>query len=198
LTCQILKLRRLCHKVDLQLRDRGYQQTTTCEVRVFFSCSVCLRETRLVLDLTKPFDAAVWALALAAFWDCRRLGELTVPTIEKFDPKYHEGNAPHSRPQRRAAKATTLSLPWTKSTRERGGKLTLTARDGQFCPAGCYFPPRRSAVQGPFKRQILLASSVLPHPHQLTPTTLYWMPPFIRFRPHRLCFMLRGSSLPFT
>ncbi|KAJ7746813.1 hypothetical protein DFH07DRAFT_962892 [Mycena maculata] len=44
---------------------------------------------RAVLDLSKPFDAAVWACATAAFWGCRRLGELTIPSAADFGPKYH-------------------------------------------------------------------------------------------------------------
>jgi hypothetical protein len=31
-------------------------------------------------------------------------------------------------------KAYTIPLPWTKSTHERGGLLTITAHDNDFCP----------------------------------------------------------------
>ncbi|KAF7300880.1 hypothetical protein MKEN_01314300 [Mycena kentingensis (nom. inval.)] len=48
-----------------------------------------LRALRSALDLDKPQDAAIWATATAAFWGCRRLGEVTVPSAKKFDPKYH-------------------------------------------------------------------------------------------------------------
>jgi hypothetical protein len=41
---------------------------------------------RLVLNLDDLFDDAVWALVLVAFRGCKRLGELTIPTLDKFDP----------------------------------------------------------------------------------------------------------------
>ncbi|KAF7330695.1 hypothetical protein MSAN_02447600 [Mycena sanguinolenta] len=95
---------------------------------------------RCALKLSSPFDAAVWSLALAAFWGCRRLGELTVPTLEKFDPKYHiTRGTPHNRIRSsNAARATTLHIPWTKSTREQGGRLTLTTRGDDFCPEAAF------------------------------------------------------------
>ncbi|KAJ7205152.1 hypothetical protein B0H12DRAFT_1035115, partial [Mycena haematopus] len=94
---------------------------------------VCLRAT---LDLDDSFDAAVWAVAAAAFWGCRRLGELTVPSPDTFDPKYHVGFSV----QERIVKANTADaaicfhIPWTKSTRERGADVTLTARNDELCP----------------------------------------------------------------
>ena len=42
-----------------------------------------------VLNLSTPFHAAVWALALCTFFGCRRLGELAVTTAAAFDGKYH-------------------------------------------------------------------------------------------------------------
>ncbi|KAF7304606.1 hypothetical protein MKEN_01174500 [Mycena kentingensis (nom. inval.)] len=47
-----------------------------------------MRALKDALDLNKPQDAAIWAAATAAFWGCRRLGEVTVPSAAKFDPKY--------------------------------------------------------------------------------------------------------------
>jgi hypothetical protein len=90
---------------------------------------------RATLDLSKPFDAAVWALATAAFWACRRLGELTVPSAMEFDPKFHitRGAAMRIITAHNGISATTLTLPWTKSTRERGALLTLTGRDDELC-----------------------------------------------------------------
>jgi hypothetical protein len=46
----------------------------------------CLRRA---LDLSNPFHAAVWAVALVTFFGCRRLGETTLPVAAAFDPKYH-------------------------------------------------------------------------------------------------------------
>jgi hypothetical protein len=93
-----------------------------------------------VLDLSKPFDAAIWALATAAFWGCRRLGELTIPAPADFDPKYHiTRDAPpkHIRTNG-VSHATALHLPWTKSAHERGGTLTMTSRTDNLCPEKAY------------------------------------------------------------
>ena len=46
----------------------------------------CLRHA---LDLSIPFHAAVWAVALVTFFGCRRLGETTLSTAAALDPKYH-------------------------------------------------------------------------------------------------------------
>jgi len=47
------------------------------------SCLCC------ALDLSNPFHAAVWAVALMTFFGCRRLGETTLAIAAAFDPKYH-------------------------------------------------------------------------------------------------------------
>jgi hypothetical protein len=90
---------------------------------------------RAILNPSKPFDAAVWALATAAFWGCCRLGELTVPSTAEFDPKFHITRAASMRlitaPD--GISVTVLSLPWTKSTRERRALLTLTRCDDKLC-----------------------------------------------------------------
>jgi hypothetical protein len=44
---------------------------------------------RKVLDLSNPFHAAVWAVALITFFACRRLGETTVSSVSSFDSKLH-------------------------------------------------------------------------------------------------------------
>ncbi|KAF7305005.1 hypothetical protein MKEN_01215300 [Mycena kentingensis (nom. inval.)] len=95
-----------------------------------------LRALRAALNLNKPQDAAIWATATAAFWGCRRLGEVTVPSAQKFDPKYH---ATRSATTTRVntdsnTSGTTILIPWTKSTKERGGKIILADRDDELCP----------------------------------------------------------------
>ncbi|KAJ7604314.1 hypothetical protein DFH06DRAFT_1391240 [Mycena polygramma] len=90
---------------------------------------------RAALDLTKPFDAAVWAIACAAFWGCRRLGELVVPSAAKFNPKFHATRRTQTRRIAGAHPAFTFRVPWTKMSRERGGTVTLTIRlDDELCP----------------------------------------------------------------
>ena len=41
------------------------------------------------LNISTPFHAAVWALALCTFFSCRRLGKLAVTTTAAFDERYH-------------------------------------------------------------------------------------------------------------
>ena len=48
---------------------------------------------RCTINLSTPFHAALWALALCTFFGCRRLGKLVVTTAAAFDAKYH---VPHS------------------------------------------------------------------------------------------------------
>ncbi|KAF7368678.1 hypothetical protein MVEN_00192100 [Mycena venus] len=89
------------------------------------------------LDLSKPFNAAIWALATAAFWGCRRLGELTVPSLDKFDPKYHVTRGMRRRrisPQ--TARPRPLPFPSLGLNRHAtaAASLTLTDRDDDLCP----------------------------------------------------------------
>ena len=44
---------------------------------------------RKVLNLSDPFHAAIWAVALVTFFACRRLGEITVSSVSSFDPNLH-------------------------------------------------------------------------------------------------------------
>ncbi|KAJ6616506.1 hypothetical protein B0H10DRAFT_1799433 [Mycena sp. CBHHK59/15] len=87
------------------------------------------------LNLSLPFDAAVWAIACACFWGCCRLGELTVPGVDKYNPKLHASRGTsitRIRPSS-TTPATAVRLPWTKSTREQGATMTLTYRDDDLC-----------------------------------------------------------------
>ncbi|KAF7332531.1 hypothetical protein MKEN_00135700 [Mycena kentingensis (nom. inval.)] len=95
-----------------------------------------LKSLRRSLDLEKPFDAAIWAAATAAFWGCRRLGEVTVPSAAKYDPKIHVSRNTHILRARVSSgrPGTVVDIPWTKSTREKGGKIFLSDRDDELCP----------------------------------------------------------------
>lgn len=44
---------------------------------------------RNAINLSDPFHAAVWAVALCTFFGCRRLGELVVTRASAFDMKYN-------------------------------------------------------------------------------------------------------------
>ncbi|KAF7310111.1 hypothetical protein MIND_00384500 [Mycena indigotica] len=88
------------------------------------------------LSLNVPFDAAVWALASAALWGCRRLGELTIPSIQGFDPLRHVArSAEIKRVKHGNSYTSSFHIPWTKSTQERGGTVILTDREDELCPA---------------------------------------------------------------
>ncbi|KAJ7692261.1 hypothetical protein B0H17DRAFT_1200596 [Mycena rosella] len=106
---------------------------------------------RSSLNLSQPFDAAVWALACAAFWGCRRLGELTVPSPDKFDPNFHVSRSATVRQifPNSETSAITIPLPWTKSTRERGAMLTLTGRADELCPEKAFRNHQRISAAVP-------------------------------------------------
>ncbi|RDB26204.1 hypothetical protein Hypma_006840 [Hypsizygus marmoreus] len=82
------------------------------------------------LDLSNSFDAAVWAVAATAFWSCCRLGELTVPSRNGFDPKYHVIRGTDIRFAKTAgsssAEYATFHIPWSKTTLFAGANITAT------------------------------------------------------------------------
>jgi hypothetical protein len=71
---------------------------------------------RSELHIHAPFDAAIWAIACATFWGCRRLGETTVPSLADFDPKLHVtcGTVAKAITTPDGTKAAAIPLPWTK------------------------------------------------------------------------------------
>jgi hypothetical protein len=107
---------------------------------------------RRVLNLSNPFHAAVWAVALCAFFGCRRLGELMIAVAAAFDKKYHVlrsamyAHVPHSyvhsltlpsvafRQQRDGSRSANFRIPWTKTTKELGAAVIVTARNDTLCP----------------------------------------------------------------
>ncbi|KAJ3913316.1 hypothetical protein F5877DRAFT_83931 [Lentinula edodes] len=91
------------------------------------------------LDFSIPFHCAVWALACTAFFACRRLGKLTIPSQHAFNPRFHVA---------RNSKAITFSstptsihfrIPWTKTTKEEGALVVATSPLGDnmdfMCPS---------------------------------------------------------------
>ena len=91
------------------------------------------------LDLTKPRDIAIWAIACTTFFGCRRLGETTIPSKAKFDKKFHVTNSTSYSIHALSDGNTscTIRIPWTKTTKEQGAEIVLTGRmhdpDG-ICP----------------------------------------------------------------
>jgi len=93
----------------------------------------CLRRA---LNLSDPFHAAVWAVALCTFWGCRRLGETTVSTAAAFDGKYHvlRSTLVSFRELHDGTHSAHFRIPWTKTTKQEGALVTLTARNDTLCP----------------------------------------------------------------
>ncbi|KAJ7160664.1 hypothetical protein C8R43DRAFT_881376 [Mycena crocata] len=70
------------------------------------------------LDLSEPLDAAVGSCLTAGYYSCARLGELTVKTLQSFDPALHV--KPSDIREETDAKGllmTVLGVPVTKSSR---------------------------------------------------------------------------------
>jgi hypothetical protein len=92
------------------------------------------------LDLSKPKDAAIWAVAVVTFWACRRLGETTVPS----EPAFKEDISLFVTrgaditfadiPDFPGTRTAAIPLPWTKSTGPEGGLAIITSRADDLCP----------------------------------------------------------------
>ncbi|KAJ7700117.1 hypothetical protein B0H17DRAFT_899702, partial [Mycena rosella] len=97
-----------------------------------------LRALRARLDLSKPRDAAIWAAALAAFWGCRRLGELLVRSLSKFSTERDTVRSTRiSRPVVNGRRTINFHIRWTKTTGPLGGECIFAATDGEYadlCP----------------------------------------------------------------
>ncbi|KAJ3981028.1 hypothetical protein F5890DRAFT_1418456 [Lentinula detonsa] len=86
------------------------------------------------LDFTLPFHCSIWALACLAFWSCRRLGELTVPSSNKFDPHFHVSRNIHISFTSSPFSHGNFHIPWTKTTKELGADISFTGREDALCP----------------------------------------------------------------
>ncbi|KAI0751137.1 hypothetical protein C8Q80DRAFT_1217985 [Daedaleopsis nitida] len=88
------------------------------------------------LDMGNSFDIAVFALACAAFWGCRRLGELLIPTLHGFNPKRHVSREVKVgiRTLPNGTAYAIFHIPWTKTTGEEGANVILTEMPGLLDP----------------------------------------------------------------
>ncbi|KAJ3964946.1 hypothetical protein EV361DRAFT_811448 [Lentinula raphanica] len=92
------------------------------------------------LDHSIPYHCAIWAVACIAFWGCRRLGELTIPSQNGFNPKLHVArNTPITRSTYAdgSPRAISFNIPWTKTTKELGATVVGTVQRGPLailCP----------------------------------------------------------------
>nr|GAT53462.1 predicted protein [Mycena chlorophos] len=86
-----------------------------------------LRVLHRALDVSSPHGAAVWAVALTAFWGCRRLGELLIRSDAKFSPQRNTTrDAPITHHHAGYLRVTSIQLVWTKTTQLAGGQCVLT------------------------------------------------------------------------
>ncbi|KAG0702794.1 hypothetical protein DFH29DRAFT_982197 [Suillus ampliporus] len=89
------------------------------------------------LDQTSHLDSAVSAVAMVAFWSCCRLGELVIPSMGLFDPLKHVDRSIlplHISILQNSTRSTSIHIPWTKTTKERGADISITARPHCTCP----------------------------------------------------------------
>lgn len=82
---------------------------------------------RQALNFFDSFHSALWACTLTAFWSCRHLGEVTVPSALKFDSKYHTTHSSaHIQFHWNATRSPNFWIPWTKPTKEKGANVVIT------------------------------------------------------------------------
>jgi hypothetical protein len=93
------------------------------------------------LDLSNSFDVAVWACATTLWKGVCRGGEFLVPSMNKFDPKYHVTRGTRVKWAKLATglEWVGINIPWTKTTHEKGALIVLTACDKVTNP----IPPLR-------------------------------------------------------
>jgi hypothetical protein len=83
------------------------------------------------LDLLNSFDVAVWACTTTLWKGVCRGGEFLVPSVNKFDPKYHVtwGTWLKWAELATGLKWVGINIPWTKTMHEKGALIVLTACD---------------------------------------------------------------------
>jgi hypothetical protein len=79
------------------------------------------------LDHSNSFDSAVFAVACIAFWGCCRLGELTIPSHNIFDPTFHVARSTTVRngAAREGRMFVTFHIPYSKMRKHRGDDIQL-------------------------------------------------------------------------
>lgn len=90
-----------------------------------------LRALASFLNLSDPFDSAVFGLACTCFWGLCRLGELTVPSLKDKEPTHRvlrncRLSVDWATKSSLSCSSLDLHLPWTKTTRAAGGNVHLS------------------------------------------------------------------------
>jgi hypothetical protein len=88
------------------------------------------------LNLKDAKDAAIHACLTTAFWGTARLGEVTVPKLEAFNPRTHikVSDVQYNVKDRNDLEETVLFLPWTKAAKEKGEKIFWAKQNGIVDP----------------------------------------------------------------
>ena len=88
------------------------------------------------LDRNNPKDAAILACLTTAFWGTARLGEVTVPKLDGFDPAIHvkTSDVQHDVRDRNDLEETVIFIPWTKVAKEKGEKIFWAKQNGIVDP----------------------------------------------------------------
>lgn len=94
----------------------------------------CIESIHTLLDLSLPFDAAVFACLTTTFWSCARVGETTIPRINAFDPNIHvSASAPTIVHDREGFAQTEFLIPRTKCG-VRGESISWAKQTGLSDP----------------------------------------------------------------
>ncbi|KIJ08907.1 hypothetical protein PAXINDRAFT_88216 [Paxillus involutus ATCC 200175] len=91
------------------------------------------------LNPQSPYNVAVGAVALTAFWSCCRLGELTVRDRNFFDTLKHVSRSVlplsiNSLTDESRTQYTSFHIPWSKTTKELGADISVTTRPHRTDP----------------------------------------------------------------
>jgi hypothetical protein len=83
------------------------------------------------LSTSNSRDIAILALAETTFWGTCRLGETSIPSMNKFDPAYHvtKGTRIESKLTHDGIPYITIHIPWSKTTGFLGADIVLTTQD---------------------------------------------------------------------
>ena len=88
------------------------------------------------LNPDTPKDAAILACLTTAFWGAARLGEVTIPNLNSFDPSLHVkvSDVEFGVRDRNNLEETVIFLPWTKAAKEQGEKIFWAKQGGVVDP----------------------------------------------------------------
>jgi hypothetical protein len=109
--------------------ERARPPSSRMDIRLPVSLPL-LRGVYEETDPTVALEAAVRACAFTAFYGQYRLGELLPDSLSAFDPQMHPTRAAWS-----GGRAPSITLPWTKTTRNAGAVIPLAPQPhSRTCP----------------------------------------------------------------